>query len=531
MKDLKLQLIIDALDRATAPLRKVSDALSKVGERAEKLKHSLHKLGLAEFIGGAFFTGVGIEAGRGILELADKFSEAGEAALKQSKQTGASMQAMQQWTWAAKQMNVESESVVRGFGMMEFHLSQALSGNKESIRSLGLLGISLKEIKALSSDPSALFGRMLEGFGALRTDLDRARVGREIFGRGWSELAPLIKAPREEIEEMMDQLKRAHVLMTEKDGKAAEDFARAKRNMGLAIEGLSIRIGRALIPSLTNAIKKVTDWIESLKEDAIQTFADAIGTLAKDFTDLLPSIERLVPKVIHLIDKILGLLKHTKALKLAFGALVTFLAVQAAVALIGTAASILNIGTAAFSAAAMIVGLIPEIAGLTDVMALLDLAMDANPIGVLALAIGALLAAIVLLGLAFYWLAENWKDVVRGIEDGCKKIESAFTSLDKSLPSWARVLLQAGAQGISLMFPTLGALGAAIDGVAHAPRPDGPGTHGPTPLAYPRFGAPHRSARADHLGTITVKAEAGTKVTKMAKSGDVDLVHRGVIGS
>jgi hypothetical protein len=487
MKDLKLNLIIQALDKATAPLRNVAGALDHVREHTEKLQHAMHKLGLAEFIGGAFFTGVALEAGHAVFELTDHVAEMGEAMLRGSEKTSVSVEALQRWTWAAKQLGVESDSLNHAFAMMELHVGNAVKGNKESGDALKLIGVSMKEVRALSSDPGALFSRIIAGFQRIKNPAAQAVAAQGIFSRSWQEMAPLLKAPREEIDELMGQLKKAHLVMTTEDAEAAKKFEQNKGNMGLAVQGLSWRIGNALMPKLSQVMQKMADWIESISDDSINQFADAISKLADDFTQLLPLLQKLALKAVDLADRLLKLSDNTGVVKGVFVALAGVLTAQAIVAIVSTGASIVGVGMAAVRAGVLIAELIPAITGLTDVMAVLSIAMDANPIGVIVLAIGALIGVVALLILGIMKLHDHWDEITTFMEDGCKKIEKAFADLESKMPKWLQKVLNAGGALLSIQFPALGALGAGIDALARAPRP---APHSPAPNPS----APHQSA-------------------------------------
>ena len=532
MKDLKLSLIIEALDRATTPLRKIGGGLKWLEERTEKLHHAMHKLGLAEFIGGAFFTGAAVEFGHVIYEMTDRVAEMGETALRAAEKTGASVEAMQQWSWAAKQVGVDADNLNRAFAMMEVHVGGAIKGNKESIGALKLVGIGMREVRELSKDPGAMFGRIIEGFQNLKNPTAQAVAAQALFSRSWIEMAPLLKVPREEVAELMAQLEKAHVVMTKEDAEASLKFIQAKQNMGLAVSGLGVRIGRTLLPRITEVIEKITEWLESLKDEAIKRFTDAVGQLADKLPALLPHLENLVMKAVDLVDKLLELTNNTKAFKSIVAVLTGFLTAQAIVAFSTTAWSIGKFGFAALRAIPMIAALIPEIGSLTGAMAAFDLAMDANPIGVISLAIAGLMAAIAGLVWAVIEIRKHWTDWIGHVEDGCRRIEKAFTGLESKMPKWLQAALNSGGAMLSFQFPVLGALGAGIDALAHAPAGNGPPAAGSAPHAAPsgRLGpASYRGpARAPQiLGTITIKAEPGTRVQRLETSGAVDFQHRG----
>ena len=172
-------------------------------------------------------------------------------------------------------------------------------------------------------------------------------------------------------------------------------------------------------------------------------------------------------------------------------------------------------------------------------MAALDLAMDANPVGVLALAILAAVAAVALLIAGIVAIVDHWDEIVTSVEEGAAKIEKAFDKLDKALPPWLRKVIDAGAAGLKIQFPAVGELGAFVDSLAHAKRPP---VQKPDPKAAPGvpppglpfnpasfkgpWSRPAPASAASHmgatLGTIVIQADPGTKVVKMQSSGLVE---------
>jgi hypothetical protein len=412
MKDLKLSLIIEALDRATEPLRKVGAGLKGVEERVHKLHGAMQKLGMAEFIGGAFLTGGALAAGHAIFDLTDKVAEMGDAALKSAEKTGASVEEMARWSWVAKQLGMDADGLNHAFAMMNVHVGNAIKGQKGEVDALKLVGLGMKEVRALSADPSALFGRIIEGYQAIKNPAAQAVAAQGIFSRSWMEMAPLLKAPRGEIAALMEQLKKAHFVMTTEDAEAAKKFEISKGNMGLAVSVLGMRIGRELIPRLTEVMDKIADWIESLKSEDIDRFTDAVGKLADELPALLPKVENIVDKLVDFADATAKAIDNTNVLKGVLIALATVMSAQVLVAIAGTAWSIGSVGVAALRAVPLIASLIPEIEGLSGAMAAFDLVMDANPVGAIVLAIGALIAVIAAVGFAVYELHDHWDDVV-----------------------------------------------------------------------------------------------------------------------
>ncbi|HUO23117.1 MAG TPA: hypothetical protein VMU59_11430 [Caulobacteraceae bacterium] len=532
LPNLKLSLIVEALDRATEPLRKVGEGLKGVGERVERLEAGLHKLGLAEFLGGAFFTGAVVEAGKSIWELTNKTAEYGEAALHAAQKAGTSVESIQRLQFAAKQLGVDQDALSHTFFLFQTHLANAVEGNKEARGALKLLGISMKDLKTLSRDPQEAFLRLVDGITRIKNPTERAKVAMDLFSRGGYQMLPMLSAGREEIEKFMGQLDAAHGVMTTEDAKASEAYIQSKNRMSDALDGLQRQIGVKLLPAFTQFNNKVTDTLEHIQPKAIQSLTASITALLNDLPPLLPHFVRLLDLVTQLADGMAKLAQNTLVVKSALAVLGVVVGVQL---LIGFAQLIATIagGVVAFTEFVGVVsGLLALTAGIqsfADVIALLDLAFAANPVGMFILAVTALAGLAVL-------VVNNWTPIsgfFGGLLNTVEKVfKGAWERIEALTPPWLKALLHLGGQVIRFDINSIAAPGGSHAPGAPAPLPAGaPAGHGGAPAAAGGVARPGgRGATPDpavaHVH-LHVTSDGKTQVKRASASGAALTIDRG----
>jgi hypothetical protein len=538
MKDLKLSLIVQALDRATAPLRAIGGGLKGLEERVEHLGHSFKGLELASFLGGGLVIGAAAEAGKSLYELTDRVAEMGEGFLHAGIKSGATVEQMQRLSFAAKQLGVDQDGLSQVFFRFQTHLANGIKGQKETVQALKLLGISMQDAKRLSADPHEAFLRLVQGFTAIQNPTLRAKLAMDLFSRSGYQILPMLTAGREEIEKFEKQLDSAHAVMTTEDAKAAEEFIQKKNLMGLVLQGLQMRIGVGLLPVMSRLVDKISDLAAKLQPSVVARFADSMGKLVDQlpalislFSQLMDFVGWVVPRFMALSDQVGGL----RTVLIALGAImgVEFVAnVITAVAAIGKFVALLRImkgleiARAFVSGAAAIIRIVPALAMATDAMFAFDVAMNANPIGLIVLIVGAVVA----LGFAAYELISHWSGVsafFKGLWAGVTKVcagalsvisasvvmpvallmqawggltawftnllaavEQAFADAWKritiAVPDWLSKLLKAGGLALTVAgTPAAAAPHAPAPAPAHAPAPK-PGASAPAHPATPR---------------------------------------------
>jgi phage-related protein len=226
-----------------------------------------------------------------------------------------------------------------------------------------------------------------------------------------------------------------YALILDQTKTAQGDFARtsgglanSQRILQAQFDDLKSTIGAALLPAFTNMVHVISDQVVPGIKEFIGGLQDT-GPIT-GFASTMHTIGQSVREAVEELKSIAGVLIDNK------GAIIAFVAV------IGTAKAIIEgitIATRAWAAiqtAIAFVQLAAQVRSFSEAWVLLDAAMDANPIGIVVIAIAALVA-----GLVLAWNhSATFRDIVTGAFDAVKTA-ALFLWHNAFEPMWQGILV------------------------------------------------------------------------------------------
>jgi len=476
MKDLKLSLIVEALDRATAPMRKIAGGLAAIEARATKVGHAFKKLGMVELFGGAALIGAATEGARGIWELTRGTAEFGVEALHAAQKASMTVEQIQKLQFAAKMTDVDADSLGETMFRFNQHVISAAMGSKREERALKAMGVQIKDTHHKLKPLYELFLEFSDSFSKMDSRVANF-AAFTMLGRGGVRSIPLLKLGREGLIAFGKQAEAMGVIMDQDTAERAEGFMQHMKLVGMAVDGIKMRLGIQLMPVMDAFLVRLTTMIVHLQPSAVRRFSDAIGGLIDHLPQLLVLFERGAIAGTKLADRLLDLSNHAGVVKGVLIGLGALLGLQLIVGFFELAFAV-GAGITAFVGFVDVIGsLIALAAGVTsfaDAMALLDIALDANPIGIIVLAIGALIAVIALVGVGVFQIYKHWSGITAWFAKVWKTVQDIFSAAWKVLsdltPDWLKTLLKLAGLGIALTVKSVSALAAPFLG-PHAPPP------------------------------------------------------------
>jgi phage-related protein len=389
-KQVPLSIIIRAVDRATAVVRKVNESVNRLSgvttlrQLGESIKGLAKEAGLGDVaegfkkVGGAVkdvlskmllvggVVGVGVAA---LFHMVDEFDKLGDTAEK----LGTTADFLAAIRFAAERAGAPIEGVDTALQTLVTNMGAAKAGTGRMLKFLNTISpVLAKQISSAHSLEEAL-GLLADAEAKLPDAARRAKLAQAALGD--PALAPLLARGAAGVQELLAE----YAKLAPGQGEAAEAAGKvddALKNLHAATDGVKAALVTGLSPALQQIVDELRAWFSENRE--------RIAEWAADFGSKLPGrIHKFVDAVLSAIDT------ATKFID-----------------------AIGGIRTVAIAAAAVIVG--PLIASIVK----LGLVMLANPI----LAIIGLIAAGVLL-IIRYW--EPIKDFFSGVFDA---IVDAFRS-------------------------------------------------------------------------------------------------------
>lgn len=263
------------------------------------------------------------------------FSSVASEVRKMQAILGGTAEDMSRLRFASEVVGVSFDTVTRSMSILA---PKILSNSEKFTR----LGIAARDADGNMRPSIDLLGEISDKLNSLGPGLERTAAARELFGRGFAEINPLLRLGSERIKEFAEESDKMGLTLTQKDLVAARQFKLAMHGVHAGIQGLTVELGRAFTPILITA-------------------ANAMKSIVSKFRDLMNSS-----------SPVAGIIKGITA------ALVVLISVLAGVALAtkawAVAQSILNSTLLASPTTWVIVGIVALVAAIIALVKNFDLA-------------------------------------------------------------------------------------------------------------------------------------------------------------
>lgn len=401
-------------DEAEKSIGKVDKKGQELAKNTGELTGKVNKMA-------AGVAGVGAAVGAGLFALVNNTAQTADEIDKMSERTGIGRERLQELKYAAGQCGVEFSSIEDGVKNLTKNMGKADDESKRMVEAFDTLGISVTDSNGALKSSSELFEDAIYTLTDMTNETERNVLGQKIFGGAWQDMIPLINQGSDGMTALTDRARDLGLVMSEENVKANVVFGDTLADVKDSLGSIFIGLANDLLPAFQTFLDWVLNNMPQIKEFATKVLdglAEAIGWV-KDNADWL----------IPVLGGVLGAI-------LALNVINGLLALQAAWKASTFAMTLAQGG--------------------------LNAALLANPIGIVVIAIGALVAAGI-----YMW--KNWdtisvklnaiwnsiKEVALGVFDGIKGaikgmvngvisgLNILIRGLNKvkfSIPSWVPVM-------------------------------------------------------------------------------------------
>jgi len=129
----------------------------------------------------------------------------GHAIEESSRQLGLSTDQFQQWSHVAIASGSDADAFTWAVRMMSSRMKDAADTSTDLGKYMQILGVSVKNPNGTFRDMNDVLLDLIPAISALPDGFDKNQASLVIFGRSWTQIAPLLKLSREEIEKLIAQ--------------------------------------------------------------------------------------------------------------------------------------------------------------------------------------------------------------------------------------------------------------------------------------------------------------------------------------
>lgn len=357
------------LDMISGPITAITRKVDELGASSDKAKKRLSDDFKAAGAAIASIAGVADAVSSAVFGLAIKAQEAADSVADQAQALGMSNQALQEYRYLAQLSGMETTDMDKALEKLTINLGKAGGATEET---LGALGLSVDQLR--SAGPDQVLELIAGGMQNIEDPTQKAAIAVELFGRSSVRMVNALSRGSDGIREMRDEARASGYVMDEAAISAGNNFGDAMDRLKMTFSGVVNTLGAQVIPKIEQFVVTITEGLRPGGQ-----FRALMDELSAAF-DFMAKVAGVV------INVLIGLFKVIEPLA------PVIVGIVAAIAAYNTIMAIYEAVTTAAAVAQMV----------------LNGAMTVNPIGLIVVAIAALIGIVIL-------LVKHWDEVVVGL--------------------------------------------------------------------------------------------------------------------
>ena len=182
------------------------------------------------------------------------FASYGDHLAKMAARLGLTTEALSELGHAAGLSGANTESLEKGIRKFHQNLTDAASGSVASAQAFESLGISVAEISNLPTEDALEV--IADRISAIQDPAKRTAAAIDLFGRSGAELLPLLLSGSKGIRGMRQEARDLGLSLSGQTAVDAEKLTDALSRVQLTLKALTINVGAALAPLVTELANK-----------------------------------------------------------------------------------------------------------------------------------------------------------------------------------------------------------------------------------------------------------------------------------
>ena len=298
-------------DKSLAEVEKAEKDVADSGKDADKSIEDIGKTadntdkkldGLAKNIAAGITAGLAalaaaaVATGKEIVNLAADVAKAGDEIDKESQKLGMSAENYQKLSYAMEISGASIDELRKG----TVNITKALGAFEEEgesaakVEPFNKLNVSLVDAQGNLRTTDAVLLDTIDALAAMEDDVQRDIVANEIFGKTFTELRPMINGGSDAIKALMQEAEDYGMVMSDDAVASSAAFQDSLTKMQGTLEGVKNRLGAELLPSITQVMDGISDFVAGVDGGAEK--------VEQGIDDLISGIKKALPQVGKFID-------------------------------------------------------------------------------------------------------------------------------------------------------------------------------------------------------------------------------------
>lgn len=298
-----LQREIIATEQASKDDRKETDKLSKsekenaeAASKSEKNHEGLQKAFKAVGVAAAAATAALAATAKALYEGVKSTAEYGDEIDKESQKLQISAELYQKLGYAMDMSGASIEDVKKGITNITTSLNAMAQGTENADSKFSAIGVSLTDAEGNFKTTEAVLLDTIDALANMEDETARNAAANEIFGKGYSELIPLLNEGSEGISALMQEAEDYGMVMGGDAVKASADFDDALKRLEGTFNGLKNGAMAEFLPAITSIMDGIS----------LMMSGDMSGTdkISQGIQDLLNGLNEAIPQIVGFVGSV-----------------------------------------------------------------------------------------------------------------------------------------------------------------------------------------------------------------------------------
>lgn len=295
--------------KETDKLSKAEEDNAKAAEKSSKSHDGLGKAFAAAGAAAAAATAAIAATGKALFDIAKATAEHGDEIDKESQKLQISTDLYQKLGYAMEMSGSSIEDVKKGVTNITSALAGMASGTENADKKFAAIGVSLTDAEGNFKSTEDVLLDTIDSLASMEDETARNAAANEIFGKGYSELLPLLNSGRAGIAALMKEAEDYGVVMSEDAVKASAEFSDSLERLEKTFQGLKEGAMSEFLPSITAIIDGLslilsgdmsgTDKISQGVQNLLTTLQEAIPDIVAFVTSVAGAVLKAAPEILR----------------------------------------------------------------------------------------------------------------------------------------------------------------------------------------------------------------------------------------
>ena len=209
-----------------------------------------------------------------------------------SQRSGLSTKAIQELQYAGGLAGVSIDTMVSSTAILTRNLSDAANGIGEAKDTVALLGLEMKDVSGNMLSQEELFTNTVNALSEMKNPTEQAAAAMELFGRGGSQILPLLKTFPGGMSEVSREAEKMGLILS---GDTIKAFDKLDDVLSTKLPGAFRGAANAMMEEFLPILQtKIIPFIEGAIIPAIIAMGDHVGKLIKWWDSLSTPMKTVI---------------------------------------------------------------------------------------------------------------------------------------------------------------------------------------------------------------------------------------------